>query len=508
MTRSFGDEPRKHGSRSTRLRHGSLNRPGSATVMVALTITGLMSLLALGIDLGALYNARAEAQRAADAAALAGASAFLEFQAENARSVAIARAMNYATNNEIRGTRIAPEDVTISVNVDSSTVRAHVRRNGVPTWFARLFGVDAVDVGAQATAWAGAAGGAQCVKPFALPDMWDEKTQDLNNNRIWDEGERWKYEPQNGDFYARYDGPGSSSGATGYGSGWRDLHADALGRTYKGDYGRRITVKVTNPQDAWVPSFFMPWVLPVDPNQPQCGSPRPGPGGGTGPGTGGPGGDNGGEDVDGGAPPPGKGQGRGTGWTKWIDRRGDLGGGTPQGPPGGPSDPPGGPSAPPPGEPPQPPGAGTGPDRDSGQGRGAARYRQNICACNASVVDLDTEYMIEPGNMVGPTYQGIRTLIDQDPDAYWDDRSNTLVSQYGIDSPRVVTVALFDPSEISRPGRQHIRFNNFARIFIEEQASMQDPVTGRLLYYVPGVGSAGRSGATTGSLVRTLQLIR
>jgi hypothetical protein len=29
-----------------------------------------------------------------------------------------------------------------------------------------------------------------------------------------------------------------------------------------------------------------------------------------------------------------------------------------------------------------------------------------------------------------------------------------------------------------------------------------------MLYYVPGVGSAGRAGQTTGSLVRVLQLIR
>ena len=147
-------------------------------------------------------------------------------------------------------------------------------------------------------------------------------------------------------------------------------------------------------------------------------------------------------------------------------------------------------------------------ERDDGQGRGAARYRQNICSCNASAIDLDTEYMIEPGNMVGPTYQGVQTLIDLDPDAYWDDRSNTLVSRYGMDSPRVITVAVFRPEELSTPGRQYVRFNNFVRVFIEEQASPQAPVTGRMLYYVPGIGSAGRGETTTGSLVRVLQLIR
>jgi hypothetical protein len=75
-----------------------------------------------------------------------------------------------------------------------------------------------------------------------------------------------------------------------------------------------------------------------------------------------------------------------------------------------------------------------------------------------------------------------------------------------MNSPRVVTVGLFDPGEITRPGRQFLRFNNFARIFVEEQASRRDPVTGRFLYYVPGL--RGRDGGTTGSLVRVLQLIR
>ncbi|NIP56718.1 MAG: hypothetical protein GWO00_01460, partial [Gemmatimonadetes bacterium] len=89
------------------------------------------------------------------------------------------------------------------------------------------------------------------------------------------------------------------------------------------------------------------------------------------------------------------------------DRRGGLGGA----PPGG-------------GQDNNPDGNGGGGGevgRDDGEGRGAARYRRNICSCNASVIDLDTEYMIEPGNMVGPTYQGVQTLIDQDPGAYWDD---------------------------------------------------------------------------------------
>ena len=456
---------------------------GSVTVMVALTITALIAMFALAIDLSALFDARSEAQRAADAAALAGASAFLEYQQDYARSVAIDRAVELATTNEIRNALIEPEDVTVSVNLDSATVRAQVRRDGVPTWFARLLGIDAVAIGAEATAWAGEAGAAQCLKPFAIPDMWEETQDDLNGNRIWDAGERWQYNPGEGDRYAPYSGPGGSPNETGYGSNWRDGYTDEHGRTYAADYGRRITVKTTDPNQTIMPSFFLPWVLPSDPNQAECGGTRA-------PGSGGGGGNGGGSSDPGGSGP---GSGQGSGWFKWVERRGDLGGS-----PGNSGNTGNGSGT----------GAGGGgATRDDGAGRGAARYRRNICSCNASVIDFDTEYVIEPGNMVGPTYQGVRNLIAQDPDAYWDDRSNTVVSEYGMDSPRVVTVAVFDPGEISSPGRQYIRFNNFARVFIEEQASPRSPVTGRILYYVRGVGS-DRSGETTGSLVRTLQLIR
>ncbi|NNF11754.1 MAG: hypothetical protein HKN72_00920 [Gemmatimonadetes bacterium] len=483
--------PKEPGARSLARRLWAADERGSVVVMVAVSMTALVAVLALGIDLGALFNARSEAQRSADAAALAGASAFLEYQEAQARSVAIQRATDFAVSNEIRNETISSDEVTVWVDLDASTVRAAIRRGGVPTWFARLVGIESVDVGAEATAWAGESGAAQCVKPFAVPDLWEESSDDLNGNRLWDEGEQWRYDPNSGDRYAGYSGGGGDRDETGYGSEWRDGGIDAEGRRYDRDYGRRITIKVTDPHDAYVPSFFLPWVLPEDDTQPECGSnlrPPPGNGGG-----------------GGGAPdelPEDDGGGRG--WLKWSDKRGDLGvnpngngngngngGGNGNGNGGG--------------------GGGGGDDvevtQDSGRGRGAANYRRNICSCNNSIIDLDTEYLVEPGNMVGPTYQGVQQLIAQDPDAYWDDHANTIVSAYGMESPRLVTVALFDPGEIKKPGRQYLRFNNFARVFIEEQEDRRDPVTGRFLYYVPGAG-AGPGGQTTGSLVRVLQLIK
>ncbi|MDX1647883.1 MAG: pilus assembly protein TadG-related protein [Longimicrobiales bacterium] len=505
MKRSTNDgNPGRPARRARRWFPAISDERGSVMVLIALSMTALIGMLALGIDLGALFNARSEAQRAADAAALAGASAFLEYQEDQARRVAVERATEYATDNEIRNDQIRPEEVQVWVNLDSSTVRASIRRQGVPTWFASLLGFDSVDVAAEATAWAGASGAAQCVKPFALPDLWEETSDDVNGNQIWDEGERWSYDPGSGDRYVRYNGPGGGPNETGYGSDWRDGRIDDLGRMYTRDYGRRVTVKATDPRDAYVPSFFLPWTLPADSDQEECGVGRGGGGGGgPGGGGGGPGGGGGGPGGGGGGPggdddtadPPGNGNGNAFGWLKWQEKREDLGVSGPGGenPANGGENPSGG--------------GGTNLGRDGGEGRGAANYRRNICTCNNSIVDLDTEYLIEPGNMVGPTFQGVQELISKDRDAYWDEGSKMVVSEHGMDSPRVVTVALFDPAEITKPGRQYLRFNNFARIFIEEQPSPSDPITGRFLYYVKGVG-LGPGGSTTGSLVRVLQLIR
>lgn len=388
---------------------------------MAVSLVALAALLSLGVDLGMLFTARSEAQRAADAAALAGASAFLDHRRRDVVEAATVRAVEYAVTNRIRGEAVVAGDVAVRVIPDSFKVRVAVRRDGVPTLFARLLDVDAVDVSAAAAAQATDGGAARCVKPFAVPDAWEETSDDLNGNRIWDDGERWRFDPDRGDRYAPYSGPDGGPDETGYGSAWRNGFADGDGRRYENDYGRRIVLKVTDPRRTFTESFFFPFVLPPDPDQPGC---------------------------DG----------------RW---------------------------------------GGTG----KGGGRGAAAYRRNICACNGSLVDLEDEYLIEPGNMVGPTWQGVRELIERDPDAYWDGAESRVVSEHGLSSPRVITVALFDPAEIARPGRQTLRFNNFGLVFLEEQKGPQDPVVGRFLYYVSGAGAGDREGKATGSLVKVLRLV-
>jgi Putative Flp pilus-assembly TadE/G-like len=390
---------------------------GATLVLVAVALTALFGFLALAIDLGMMYVAHNDAQRAADAAALAGASAFINYQGNDAVAPARQRALEYALRNTFQNGPIDSANVAITVIPESSKVGVYIHRDSVPTLFARVLGIRTVPIGAFAAAQADQAGAAKCLKPFAVPDIWNDANGDVNHNHLWDNNETWTYGDNPGDYYAPYSGPGGSPTETGYGSGFRDLTSP-----YTGDYGRDIKIKVTNPQDVQAPSpgIFLPWRLPPDPSQEQCAQ----------------------------------------------------GGG-------------------------------------GGQSSGAATYRRNICACNNSSVTLGTDYEIETGNMVGPTWQGVGDLINEDPNAVWDDATKSVKgSSYGdgwLNSPRIIKIALFAPGQITKSGMQTIQFNNFGLMFIEAQKSNKDPVTGRFLYYVSGSGDPG---STTGSLVKVLQLVK
>ena len=71
-------------------------RRGAAMVFIAISLAVLFGFAALAIDLGMLFVAREDAQRAADASALAGASAFLDYAPGDATPYAHERAMEYA----------------------------------------------------------------------------------------------------------------------------------------------------------------------------------------------------------------------------------------------------------------------------------------------------------------------------------------------------------------------------------------------------------------------------
>jgi hypothetical protein len=80
---------------------------------------------------------------------------------------------------------------------------------------------------------------------------------------------------------------------------------------------------------------------------------------------------------------------------------------------------------------------------------GADDYRGNIAGCNQTAIPISPNppyYLTqEPGNMVGPTDQGIDDLIARDPAATFDASCNCVKgSTYGV-SPRVTPIPLYDP---------------------------------------------------------------
>lgn len=361
---------------------------GATIVLIALALTALMSAVALAIDVGMLLNSRSEAQRAADAGAMAGAGMLLSmWNASDAERgpAAETEAITFGEMNNVFDQMAEIDPADVDVDLENNRVTVRVRRetsrgNPVLTWFANVFGVSEVDIGADATAEVGLASSATCVKPWTMPDAWDDADMD----GVYDEGEYYQAEETGWGTDFR------DAGHTGYGQ-----MDDGLGHVYMGDRGRQIMVKAGNPQQATQSGWFYPWDIPQ------------------------------------------------------LE----------------------------------------GPDT------GGARYRENILNCNPSLIQIGEEatqeYMVENGNMVGPTKQGVDSLISLDPNAQWDydcECVSGVMATYGswTSSPRVVVVPFFDPTDPIDPGKKPIQFNNFGLMFLEEMQG--NTVVARFLGYAPGNG--------------------
>ena len=126
---------------------------GQTLIMVAVSLFALIAISALAIDLTTLYVARGEMQRAADAAALAGAKAFVESgtttapQDVNLQGLARLIGNSYVATviqqNKVRG--VVPPVVGGGATYDFSRLgnpqlTVTLQRTDVPTFFAHVFG--------------------------------------------------------------------------------------------------------------------------------------------------------------------------------------------------------------------------------------------------------------------------------------------------------------------------------------------------------------------------------
>ena len=142
-----------------------------------------------------------------------------------------------------------------------------------------------------------------------------------------------------------------------------------------------------------------------------------------------------------------------------------------------------------------------------GSNRGADDYRWSIGNCNVDVMGFGQTFVAKPGNMVGPTKQGMDDLIARDPDARWDTTQNKVISTK-YPSPRVVAIPLFDPVyyyEGKASGRNaSLRFINYLGFFLERMSGNE--VVGR----ITPIGGLRRGGlpAPNGAFPRVIRLVQ
>lgn len=448
--RSRHEHTSRTGSRAGLFRHGRGER-GAVLVHVAISMIALIAFNGLVVDYGILWLARRQAQNSADAAALAGAVS-LGFVDVNDQTLARQSAIAIANQNYVWGVPpdIQDTDVTFPPCPPGSPgagtnacIRVDVFRNQrasptaapLETIFGRLYGV--MDQGVKATATAEVLYGTavNCVRPWTIPDKWQENMNDVVSPPPsvsgWDQTDSFERYDKSGNLL-----PGTPDFYQPWGTGLMPkppyqaaLEPDGTGYTRQsvtmgGDYGRKFTLKSGNPQDAIAPGWFYPVVA-----QPCC-----------------------------------------------------IGGNC---------------------------------------------YRDSICGCVCPNDWLAPPQMIqnEPGNMIGPTRQGVNCLIAQDPDAKWDPTLNggkggiydgcmdpkhasyPCATTNGY-SPRLVPIPVFDPDVYDKgqaSGRQDIQITKLVGFFVLPMNG--NDVEGYLMDY-PTVPTAGAPAPPGSTFLISIALVR
>jgi Flp pilus assembly protein TadG len=167
---------------------------GAILIHVAIALLGLTAMSAFVLDYGVMWMSRRQAQNAADAGALAGAVArgFDEVADPPSANGAVFQAATkaIAANNVwLTPPTVEPLDYVCPGFVTGGrcvTVKIHQDgTNGstfLPTYFAPLIGITTQGTQATATAQAAVANASDCLKPWAIPDRWQEGQTPPNNS--------------------------------------------------------------------------------------------------------------------------------------------------------------------------------------------------------------------------------------------------------------------------------------------------------------------------------------
>jgi hypothetical protein len=235
-----------------RLRQLRRDERGMSFVFVGLGFMAFFAATTLAIDVGMFMTARSQAQNSADAGALAGATAlvFNDFNDRTAGGPAVQSAINTAMANVVMGSTVSvqPTDVTFPLGPTGASDRVKVdvyrtasRLNPVSTLIGPIFGINNVDIWATATAEASPANAMTCVKPFTIPDRWEENSVPPNNT--FDRYDNHGNLLPNADVYFPPDSPSYM--------GWNANQHKGTAMTIRAGIGNNIE-----------PSFYFSWKMP------------------------------------------------------------------------------------------------------------------------------------------------------------------------------------------------------------------------------------------------------
>ena len=180
---------------------------GVTILIVAISLMAILAMSALAIDIVALYVSEGDTQRAADAAALAGAKAFVSsgftsgqlgdptsggaqsLVCNGSTGLADLAAQGMANRNPISG--VAPTSVTTVCTFPDGNpqITATVQRSGLPSFFARIWGGGSATVTRTAKAEAYNPSGqsvpvqVHSVKPWLIPNggFYFDNTYNIKN---------------------------------------------------------------------------------------------------------------------------------------------------------------------------------------------------------------------------------------------------------------------------------------------------------------------------------------
>jgi Flp pilus assembly protein TadG len=173
-------------------------------IQVGVAIIVLIAFTMFVVDYGIMWVSRSQAQNSADAGALAGAVALAFDDADDLTATGPAQvsARSFALQNDVFGEDPDVQfdtDIRFSITDDDPAIfpsvclaagvncirvdvyRNQARNNPLPVWFGTLVGLNDQGVRATAMAWSVPGNATECLRPFAVPGLYNENSDPPND---------------------------------------------------------------------------------------------------------------------------------------------------------------------------------------------------------------------------------------------------------------------------------------------------------------------------------------